>query len=615
MQDKTAVILCTLCILSANTHARSETASETNSTALLGKISTDVSAGSIELVRYENEFSSVRIEPARMDSKPGLAVIFEGTDDLHYYAKPQTAPAPGSELQIEAKSDSFEFGKAVFPKWEIFQEPTGAKVEVYVGRFTVFVPIKSEKVPTEAAATEIEVKISGIACTSMLCLPPFEKTLETKIDFSQSESWKEIIFETAGDADEIIKGPSYSAWFALSLAFLAGLILNIMPCVWPVLPLIVMRIVEQAKQSKGKSTVMGLAFCLGILLFFASLAGANIILRIFYGTVLQWGEQFRNPAFVAAMALLLVVLALFMFGVFTISVPSSIAGKSGSGKGYSGAVGMGFLAAVLSTPCSFGILAAAFAWAQAQALLPATVAIMIIGVGMAAPYAVLTSMPGLLKRLPKSGRWMELFKQAIGFVLLIIAIKLIEALPETRRIGVLYFAVVLAFCVWMWGGWVGYNTKLLRKWLVRILSAVLAITAGWIFLPAPAGELIEWQRYDAASIEAALKQERPVLIEFTANWCLSCKTVEKIVYSRKDIADLIEQKGVLAIRADTTEKDFPATLALKNVYNEPGVPVSMLFVPGEKEPIRWRGILFADELEKSLKELSDRRKDGNNSKD
>jgi len=315
------------------------------------------------------------------------------------------------------------------------------------------------------------------------------------------------------------------------------------------------------------------------------------------------------------MALLLVVLALFMFGVFTISVPSSIAGKSGSGKGYSGAVGMGFLAAVLSTPCSFGILAAAFAWAQAQALLPATVAIMIIGVGMAAPYAVLTSMPGLLKRLPKSGRWMELFKQAIGFVLLIIAIKLIEALPETRRIGVLYFAVVLAFCVWMWGGWVGYNTKLLRKWLVRILSAVLAITAGWIFLPAPASELIDWQRYDAASIEAALKQERPVLIEFTANWCLSCKTVEKIVYSRKDIADLIEQKGVLAIRADTTEKDFPATLALKNVYNEPGVPVSMLFVPGEKEPIRWRGILFADELEKSLKELSDRRKDGNNSKD
>jgi thiol:disulfide interchange protein DsbD len=364
-----------------------------------------------------------------------------------------------------------------------------------------------------------------------------------------------------------------------------------------------MRIVGKAKADRRQTIAMGLAFCLGILLFFASLAGANIILQIFYGTVLQWGEQFRNPAFVAGMALLLVVLALFMFGVFTITVPSSIADKSGSSKGYIGAVGMGFLAAILSTPCSFGILAAAFAWAQAQPLLPATVAIMIIGVGMAVPYAVLTSMPGLLNRLPKAGRWMELFKQAIGFVLLVIAVKLIAALPETRKMGVLYFALILAFSVWMWGSWVGYNTKLLHKWLIRILAIFLTVIGGWVFLPAPADELIEWQHYDEASIQTALIQQRPVLIEFMANWCLSCKTVEKIVYSRKDIAELIKQKGVLAIKADTTEKDFPATLALKNVYNEPGVPVSMLFVPGEKEPIRWRGILFANDLKKSLESL------------
>ena len=118
------------------------------------------------------------------------------------------------------------------------------------------------------------------------------------------------------------------------------------------------------------------------------------------------------------------------------------------------------------------------AWAQAQPLLPATVAIMVIGVGMAVPYAILTSMPGLLKRLPRAGRWMEIFKQAIGFVLLVIAVKLIGALPEARRMGVLYFAVVLGFCVWMWGGWVSYNTKLLRKWLIRIIAMVLAVVAG-----------------------------------------------------------------------------------------------------------------------------------------
>jgi len=382
-----------------------------------------------------------------------------------------------------------------------------------------------------------------------------------------------------------------------------------MPCVWPVLPLIVMRIVEQAKQSKSRSIAMGSAFCFGILLFFACLAGANIILQLFYGTVLQWGDQFRNPAFVAGMALLLVVLALFMFGVFTITVPSSIAGKSGSGKGFAGAVGMGFLAAILSTPCSFAILAAAFAWAQAQPLLLATVTIIAIGVGMAAPYAILTSMPGLLKRLPKAGRWMELFKQTIGFLLLIIAVKMISALPEVRRMGVLYFAVVLGLSVWMWGSWVGYGTKQSRKWLIRIIAIALTVSAGWVFLPAPAAERISWQDYDATLVEAALAEQRPVLIKFTADWCLSCQVVEKTVYSREDIGQLIEEKGVLAIKADTTVKDYPATFALKNVYNEPGVPVSMLFVPGEKNPIRWRSMSFADELKTRLEKLASKNRE------
>ncbi len=364
-----------------------------------------------------------------------------------------------------------------------------------------------------------------------------------------------------------------------------------------------MRIVEQAKAGKKQSKAMGFAFCLGILLFFASLAATNIILQIFYGTVLQWGDQYRNPIFVAGMVILLVVLALLMFGVFNIGVPSSIASKSGSGKGYSGAIGTGFLAAILSTPCGFGILAFAFGWAQAQHWLLATVVIMVIGVGMAVPYAILTSIPGLLKHLPKPGQWMELFKQGIGFVLLIIAVKLIGALPQIYRTNVLYFAVVLGFCVWMWGGWVSFNTKLTRKWIIRITAVVIVFAAGWVFLPTPAGEPIPWQDYNDAVIDTALAQERPVLIKFTADWCLSCQTVDKVVYHRKDIAKLIEEKSVLAVKADTTAKDFPATLALKNKYNEPGVPVSILFIPGAEEPAKFHEIFFAGKLKELLQKL------------
>ncbi len=595
------VVLWTVCVFTATCFASGQNSIESGST-----INPDVTTG-IELVRSEKEFSSARLEPARIGEKAGIAVIFEGTDDLHYYAKAETAPAPGLELKVQAESNDFTFGEVIFPKWHLFTDPLNKKIEVYEGNFTVFVPITEVSAPTDTTLTDkgnVEVRISGIACTSKICLPPFEKTLQTKIDWSGQSTWKNISStETGIDKPKTIKESGYSILSALAVAFLAGLSLNIMPCVWPVLPLIVMRIVEQAKAGKKQSRTMGFAFCLGILLFFASLALANIILQIFYGTVLQWGDQYRNPIFIAGMVILLVVLALLMFGVFNIGVPSSIASKSGSGKGYSGAVGTGFLAAILSTPCGFGILAFAFGWAQAQHWLLATVVIMVIGAGMAVPYAILTSIPGLLKRLPKPGKWMELFKQGIGFVLLIIAVKLIGALPQIYRTNVLYFAVILGFCIWMWGGWVSFNTKLTRKWIIRITAVIIIFAAGWVFLPTPAGEPIPWQDYNDAVIDTALAQDRPVLIKFTADWCLSCQTVDKVVYHREDIAKLIEEKAVLAVKADTTAKDYPATLALKNKYNEPGVPVSIFFIPGAEEPVKFHEIFFAGKLKELLQKL------------
>jgi thiol:disulfide interchange protein len=565
-------------------------------------------ANNIVLASTGRQQSSAHIEPVQLNSQPGIAVIFEGTGDLHFYAKAETAPAPQYKLTIKAQSGDFTFGEPDFPKWEIFTDPEGNKVEVYVGDFTVFVPILSAATP-QTAAGQVNVTISGLACTSTMCLPPFEKTLNAKVDWAQRQEWKNISYEESPPAvttqPEVTSTAtsSQSIWFSLGLAFLAGLALNIMPCVWPVLPLIVMRIVSQAKKNHSVSIALGLSFCLGILLFFAILAGANIALHQIYGTSLQWGDQFRNPVFVSVMALLLVLLSLFMFGVFTITVPSAISSRQSSGRGYFSAIGMGLLAAILSTPCSFGILAAAFAWAQSQPPKLSTIGIMTIGVGMALPYFILTSVPGLLNSLPKPGRWMELFKQGVGFILLIIAVKMIIALPESRTGGVLYFAVVLAFCAWMWGTWITYNTKPFKKWLVRVTALALASVAGWTFLSPPGAALINWHIYDTAAIQKAIDNDRPVLIDFTAKWCFSCQVVDKTVYSRKDIADLIRQKNILAIKADTTEKDFPATAALQQVFNEPGVPVTILLIPDSNTPVKFPGILFADKLKRQLEQL------------
>ncbi len=563
-------------------------------------------AAEAELARHEQESSSVRIEPARMGQQDGIAIVFTGTHDLHYYANPQTATAPGFELKVGAKSDEFDFGEIVFPEWKIFTDPFGTKVEVYAGDFTVFVPITAATEPTAVVQGDVEVLITGQACTSTICLLPFEKTLQTRIDWSRRDSWKQIGLEAATDTQtltETIKGPSYSIWFALVLAFVAGLTLNIMPCVWPVLPIIIMRIVDQAKKGRRQSVMMGLTFCVGILLFFACLATANIILQSFYDQSLNWGDHLRNPAIVTALSLLMIVMALFMFGIFTFAIPSSITGKSGSGKGYAGSLGMGFLAAILSTPCSFGLLTVAFVWAQGQPLILGTLAIMVIGLGMAAPYAILTSMPGWLQRLPRGGRWMELFKQTLGFLLLIIAVKLIKAVPDANKINLLYFAVVLSFGLWVWSTWVTYGTKLSRKLLVRGATALLVVSAFWFFFKP---ELVEWQDYDTAMIESAKSEQTPVLIKFTADWCTNCEVVDKFVYQRKDIARLIDKKGVLAIKGDTTQAKYAATLDLKNIYNEPGVPVTILFLPGRAEPVRLHELFFDDELRDLLEPLPDK---------
>ncbi|MGD0572703.1 MAG: thioredoxin family protein [Sedimentisphaerales bacterium] len=540
--------------------------------------------------------------------KSAIAIHFELEKDWHFYASADTAPANNMNLKLDPNEQGtkvLSFGKPIFPKagW-IYDDALDKKIDVIGGDFAVYLPFTVAASAGEKTVV-VDIGISGAVCSNTQCrVPDFGSVkVEVKIKSGESAQPKFVLPEPQKSPTLTGQWADYSIWAALILAFVAGVSLNIMPCVWPVLPIIVMGLVEQAKQGKNRSIVMGLAFCTGVLLFFACLAGANIILKLVYNTTLQWGDQFRNPAFVTGMAMLMVVLALFMFGLFTITVPSSISGKSGSGKGFGGAVGMGFLAAILSTPCSFAILAAAFAWAQAQPLGLATVAIMVIGIGMATPFAVLTAMPALLSKAPRPGRWMELFKQTIGFVLLVIAVKLIAALPADRRVNVLYFAVALGFCVWMWGGWVSFAAPASRRWTVRIIAVALAVAAGFVFLPAPKPSLINWQKYDSAVIKQAQDVNKPVLIDFTADWCLSCAVVDKKVYTRKDIADLIKQKGVLVIKADTTVSDYPATIALKEIYNEPGVPVNILLVPGQNDPRRWRGLSFGDELKSSLEQL------------
>ncbi len=562
-------------------------------------------AEKLEIVREGQEYSYAQAEPVMLEGSPAVAVVFEGSGDMHYYATADSAPSPGLELKISAKADGLAFKDAISPKPKPFFDPGQEKnIEVYVGDFESLVPMEN---PPPAGVFDAEITITGVACTSRVCLTPFTKKLSARIDFSKSAGWRKIEAlpqgrEKQADKAAVIEGSSLTTAAALALALLAGLSFNVMPCVWPVIPLVLSRLFGQAQERPARRIALGMVFCAGIVIFFLGFAAIAAAVKITTGAAFNWSDHLRYPAVIVAMGLFLVAFGLFMFDIFGITIPSAVASKGASGTGFAGSLGMGFLAALLSTPCSGAILAAVVVWAQTQTVFLSSAAFVLMGVGMAAPYAVIVFIPSLLKMLPRPGAWMEILRKSMGFILLIIAVKILGALPKERIVGVLYYAVVLSFCLWMWGSWVNLTTPRGKRWTVRFIAAAIAVVCGLWLLPAEK-KIVDWQGYDAGLIAKAVSQNQPVVIKFTADWCTNCVVVEKRVYKDPQVAEMIRKKNVLAVKADTTSIDMPATKDLVKVYGESGtVPVSIILLPGGKQ-VKLRGIFDKEKLIAILEEI------------
>ncbi len=577
----------------------------------------------VELARSKEEYSKASLSTAQMDGQLGIAVKFEGTGDLHYYALPETASAPGMELRIRGQSNDVELGKAVFPEWKIFNDPFLKKqVEVYAGDFTVFIPVVTakEKIPEQA---DVTVVVSGQTCTSKVCLFPFETELKGKFNLADKVT-ETVSFAEAQkpDTKAVVKSGGSTVMdvslpVALGLAVLAGISINIMPCVLPVIPLILMRLIQNSKESSGKRIVSGMSFCIGVILFFAVFAALSAVVYFTTGSFININDLFREP--VAAIVLFLVILffALVMLDVIALVLPSSIMSKQGSGLGVVGSLGMGFFAGILSTPCSGALLGAVLVWAQTQPILISSIAIITMGVGMALPYAVIILIPSLLNKIPKPGTWMEIFKKTCGFLLIFIAAKLtLATLEKEWLLNVLSYGIIFSFCVWMWGKWVSFSAPAGKKWSVRLMALLIAAGAGFWLLPEPV-QYIAWKPYDRAVVETAKKNQEPVVIKFTADWCTNCKVVDKRVFKDMEVVELVERKGVYAIKADTTTKKYAAYTDLDEIYGQAGnIPYTVVILPdgSQKELL---GIYNKKELMEILKTIPDaeeREEDGSEEK-
>lgn len=386
--------------------------------------------------------------------------------------------------------------------------------------------------------------------------------------------------------------------WALLFAFLGGLVLNIMPCVFPVLSLKLLSFAEEAGRPRRHMLTQGLLFSAGVVGSFLILALVLIALRG-AGESLGWGFQLQSPGFVLALSFLMMALALNLFGVFEFGASVQRAfGSVQTGEGALGAIGSGALAVVLATPCTAPFMGSALAFALTVPTLQGLLVFTMLGFGMAAPYLLLCSVPGATRLLPRPGTWMITFKHAMAFPLLGTVIWLLWVLSiqagADAVIGALVGLLVLALSLWAYGLWAApHRPRLLRR-AVSLASIVVIGLGAWVAFASmtlsrdamhttSSGEFRDtygqvWQPFSPARVEQLLKAGQTVYIDFTAAWCITCQVNKKLVFSSGDVRSLIARNNIALVRADWTNQDPVITEALAG-YGRQGVPLNVILDP------------------------------------
>jgi thiol:disulfide interchange protein len=405
--------------------------------------------------------------------------------------------------------------------------------------------------------------------------------------------------------------PARGIFTFLLFGFLGGIILNLMPCVLPVISLKIFGFIQQAGQSWQKIFRSGIAFTLGIFAWFIALAVLLIALKGAGRDVTWGGFQFTNPYFVLALSVIVLVFALNLFGVFDISLPQSVTRNllsTSERKDLLGSFFQGVFATVLATPCTAPFLGTALGFAFTQSAAVILAMFIAIAAGMSAPYLLLSAQPAWLRFLPRPGPWMLHLKQFMGFLLFATLLFLLYVLGAQRgsegAIWASCFLLVISVACWMKGAFVVPTASAVKRIVVLVLMAMLVIGSGVYFIGekfqsakiASADSQIrgDWQPFSPERLQAELEQGRTVFVDFTAAWCLTCKFNEANVLDAQDVREAFQRHGIVKLKADWTNGD-PVITKLLQQFGRPGVPLYVLYPAKNEEPI-----VFPELLTKSM---------------
>ena len=395
--------------------------------------------------------------------------------------------------------------------------------------------------------------------------------------------------------------PTRGIFTFLFFGFLGGIILNLMPCVLPVISLKIFGFIQHAGQSRQKILRSGIAFAGGIFAWFIGLALLLIVLKA-AGREITWGGfQFTNPYFVLALSVIVLVFALDLFGVFEISLPQSVTRRllsSTSGQHEAASFFQGLFATVLATPCTAPFLGTALGFAFAQS--PAIILLMFVAIaaGMSAPYLLLCAQPAWLRFLPKPGPWMLHVKQFMGFLLLATLLFLLYVLGAQRGLeGAMWascFLLIISIACWMKGAFVLPTASVAKRTIALALMFVLVLASGIYFIGgkfrsanvASADSRLrgDWQAFTPERLQAELDEGHSVFVDFTAAWCLTCKFNEANVLESNAVREAFQRHAIVKLKADWTSGD-PVITKLLQRFGRPGVPLYVLYPGKSEEPI------------------------------
>lgn len=410
-----------------------------------------------------------------------------------------------------------------------------------------------------------------------------------------------IINEGAGRPPGLQRAVEQRVWVLLIFAFMGGLLLNIMPCVFPVIGLKIMGFAKQAHKERRAVFLHGLAYTAGVLICFWTLS--FLVITMGRG----WGAQLQSDWFMFALCHIFMIMSMNMAGVFEVGTTVAGAGQGlQSREGLKRSFFTGLLATLTSTPCSAPFLGTALAYALSLPPFLSLGVFSLMGLGFAFPYLALSLFPNWLKRLPKPGPWMDTFRQAMCFPLFATTAYLfwtMEAMVEEWQFLMLLFGLVLtSMACWLYGKHQRSAVKRPRMSRILLGLAVAALGAGvWLGLPGKARDL-EWMEWSPEVVNRLRSEGRAVYVDFTARWCATCQ-LNKRVYLDETVRTLIRDKGVALLKADWTLYDERITSTLRSEFNKAAVPVNVLYEPGETRGSVLPDLLTAENVGEALRSL------------